>query len=225
MSDSRQTYLEAHSALNGPLLAYGLLPAAAEAVCLVVIATSNQSWLSVPIGALFALLLVSAGLLYRNWPTGIQLDEAGITIGAVRSARAPRRRPTVNHQSWGRYTCPWPAVLEARVVTDRQELRRMRDLPQYLTLTNRWSRKAGMEHCNIGVLSSPFMRAALVIEVNPVKVTVSESRPARFYTNFKDGQFSHLVRPQPGLTWVVPTRHPLALQAMLPTALGTLDKR
>ena len=225
MTNSRAVYLEAHSAVNGPLLAYGLLPVAVEVTSLAVGVTADLSWLFVPIGVAFVALLVSVDLLYRNWPTGIRLDEAGITIGAVRSARASRRRPTVNHQSWGRYTCPWPAVLEARVVTDREELRRMKDLPQYLTLTNRWSRKAGMEHCNIGVLSSPFMRAALVVEVNPAKVTVSESRPARFYTNFKDGQFSHLVRPQPGLTWVVPTRHPLALQAMLPTALGTLDKR
>jgi hypothetical protein len=223
VSGPRAAYLEAHSALNGSLLAYGLLPVAVEAACLAVSVTADQAWLSVAMGAVFAFLLASVDLLYRNWPTGIRLDETGITIGAVRSARASRRRPTVNHQAWGRYTCPWPAVLEARVVTDREELRRMKDLPQYYTLTNRWTNKAGMRHCNIGVLSSPFMRAALVIEVNPVKVTVSESRPARFYTNFKDGQFSHLVRPQPGLTWVVPTRHPMVLQAMLHTALGTLN--
>jgi hypothetical protein len=32
------------------------------------------------------------------------------------------------------------------MVTDRRELRQMRNLPQYYTLTNRWSRKAGMDH-------------------------------------------------------------------------------
>ena len=70
----------------------------------------------------------------------------------------------------------------------------MRNLPEYHTLTNRWSNKRGMRHCNIGVLTSPFMRAALVIEVDPSAATASEIRPARFYTNYKDGQFSHLVR-------------------------------
>jgi hypothetical protein len=109
------------------------------------------------------------------------------------------------------------------VVTDRDELRQMKNAPQFLTLTNRWSRKAGMEHCNIGVLASPCMRAALVIKVNPFAVTASEISPARFYTNFKDGQFSHLVRPQLSPTWIVPTRHSAALAAALQTVPGGRD--
>jgi hypothetical protein len=213
-------YLEAHSALNGALLAYGLLPPLAAISCLILGVTTSQSWLFDLLGVFTGLTLVSIGLLYRNWPTGVRVDESGITIGAVRSVRAARRRPTVNHQGWGRYTCPWPAVLGVRMVTDRDELRQMKNSPRFLTLTNRWSRKAGMEHCNIGVLASPCMRAALVIEVNPFGVTASEIRPARFYTNFKDGQFSHLVRPQLSPTWVVPTRHPEALSEVLQAVPG-----
>jgi hypothetical protein len=57
-------------------------------------------------------------------------------------------------------------VLGVRIATDRSELRQMRNLPQHHTLTNRWSTKPGMRHCDIGVLASPFMRAALIIEVN-----------------------------------------------------------
>jgi len=224
MNDSRQAYLEAHSALNGALLAYGVLPAAAGIVCLTVGVAAGQSWLFVPVGALFALVLVSVALLYRNWPTGVLVDGSGISIGAVRSARAARRRPTVNHQSWGRYTCPWPAVLGARIVTDRDELRQMRNSSRYYTLTNRWSNKRGMRRCNIGVLSSPFMRAALVIEVNPFAVTAGEIRSARFFTNFKDGHFSHLVQPQLSPTWVVPTRHPVRLSAALRAVRGLADR-
>ena len=164
--------------------------------------------------------LICDGVLYRNWPTSIRIDESGIAIGDVRSARAAGREPTVNHQSWGLYACPWPAVLDVRIVTSQDELRRMKDSPQYYTLTNRWSNKKGMRRCNIGVLTSPFMRAALVIEVNPFKVSASEARPARFFTNFKDGHFSHLVHPQPSPTWIVPTRHPEALSAVLRTAAG-----
>jgi hypothetical protein len=213
-------YLEAHSALNGALLAYGLLPPVAAIGCLILGVTTSQSWLFDLLGVLLGLTLISVSLLYRNWPTGIRVDETGITIGAVRSARAARRRPTVNHQSWGRYTCPWPAVLGVRMVTDRDELRQMKNSPRFLTLTNRWGRKAGMEHCNIGVLASPCMRAALVIEVNPFAVTASDIRPARFYTNFKDGQFSHLVRPQLSPTWVVPTCHPEILSKALQAVSG-----
>lgn len=217
MNDSQPLYLEAHSALNSRLLAFGLLPIAAEIVCLILVLAANLVGLSVLMGALFVFVLISVGLLYRNWPTGIQVDEASISIGAVRSARAARRKPTVNHQSWGLFTCPRSAVQGVRIMTDRDKLQQMKKSPQYYTLTNRWSNKLEMRRCNIGVLASPFMRAALVIEVNPFAVTASEVRPARFFTNFKDGHFSHLVHPQLSPTWIVPTRHPEMLSAALQT--------
>jgi len=224
MTDPRPTYLEAHSALNGRLLTSCLLaPAAIEIVCLTLSVTLKQPWFFVITGSMLVPIMICAGLLYRNWPTGIRIDESGISIGAVRSARAARRRPTVNHQSWGLYTCPWPAVLGVRIVTDPAELRLMMDSPEYHTLTNRWSNERGMRRCNIGVLAPPFMRAALVIEIDPSAVTASEIRPARFYTNYKDGQFSHRVDPQLSPTWVVPTRDPEALNAALQTAHGDQD--
>lgn len=224
MNDRRPAYLEAHSALNGRLLTSCLLvPAVIEIAGLILGVTLDQPWFLVIAGSMLVPIMVCSGLLYRNWPTGIRIDESAITIGAVRSARAARRRPTVNHQSWGRYSCPWPAVLAVRIVTDRAELRRMMNLPQYHTLNNRWSNKRGLRRCNIGVLAPPFMRAALVIEVDPSAVTASTTRPARFYTNYKDGQFSHRVDPQPSPTWVVPTRHPQALNAALQTAPGSWD--
>jgi hypothetical protein len=67
------------------------------------------------------------------------------------------------------------------------------------------------------------MRAALIIEIDPSGVTAAEIRPARFYSNYKDGQFSHLVQPQLSPTWVVPTRHPEALSAALQTIPGDRD--
>ena len=213
-------YLEAHSALNGALLASGLLPPTAAIGCLILGVTTSQTWLFDLLGVFIGLTLISVGLLYRNWPTGIRIDGSGIVIGAVRSAGAAIRRPTVSHQSWGQVTCPWPAVLDVRIVTDRDELRQMQKSPRYYTLTNRWGSKLGVERCNIGVLVSPFMHAALVIEVNPFEVTASETRPARYFSNFKDGRFSYLIRPQLSPTWIVPTRHPEALSAALQTASG-----
>jgi hypothetical protein len=218
MNDSRPSYLEPHSALNSRLLAIGLLPVAVEIVCLALIVMANLLACSLIMGALFVFTLIGTGLLYRNWPTGIRIDESGITIGAVGSAQAVGWEPAVSHQSWGQFTCPWPAVLDVRVVTDRDELRQMQKSPRYFTLTNRWSSKLGVERCNIGVLVSPFMRAALVIEVNPFKVTASEIKPARYFSNFKDGRFSYLIRPQLSPTWIVPTRHPEELGAVLQTA-------
>ena len=108
MNYSRPSYLEARSALNGRLLTSCLLvPAVIEIAGLILGVTLDQPWFFVIVGSMLVPIMICAGLLYRNWPTGIRIDGSGITIGAVRSARAARRRPTVNHQSWGLYTCPW----------------------------------------------------------------------------------------------------------------------
>ena len=90
----------------------------------------------------------------------------------------------------------------------------------YREAHNRWGGKAGMSHCNIGVLAAPFMRAALVIDVNTLTVTATSIRPARFYNNFKNGYFSRLIPPRLSPTWVVPTRHPEALSQALQAVPG-----
>ncbi len=209
-------YTEAHSALNGPLLGWYLLaPALVEAALLAAGLTARQPWFFVFTGWLLVPVLIAITLVCRNWPTGIRLDQAAVSIGAVGSARAAARTPTVNHQSWGRFTCPWPAVSGLRVVTDRDELRRMKNSPRYYTFTNRWSAKRGMGHCNIGVLAAPFMRAALVIDVDPAAATGTPVRPARFYDNYLHGYFSRLTEPRLSPVWVVPTRRPEALRQAL----------
>lgn len=76
-----------------------------------------------------------------------------------------------------------------------------------------------MSRCIIGVLSSPFMRAALVIDVDMAAVTGPRIRPARYYNNFKNGYFSRLVQPQLSPTWVAPTRRPEALSRALQAVL------
>ena len=54
-------------------------------------------------------------------------------------------------------------------------------------------------------------------------VTASQIRPARYYSNFKDAYFSHLIRPQLSPAWVVPTRHPEALSAAVQAITGDWD--
>lgn len=222
MSAPRPAYREAHSALDWPLLAYALSAPAAGIICVILGVAVHQPWFIVMIGALFVPGMIGITLLYRNWPTGIRIDESAISIGAIGSARAARRTPTINHQSRGLFTCPWPAVEGVRIVTDRAELRRMKNQPRYYTFTNRWGGKRGMSHCpcHVGVLASPFMRAALVLDVEPLAVTATRIRPARLYTNFKDGRFSRLIQPELSPTWVVPTRHPEALGQALEALPG-----
>ena len=230
MSDPRPgSYREPHSALTWPLLACGLFaPAAAEITCLILGIATNQPWFFVIMGWLLVPVMIWTSLLYRNWPTGIRIDAAAISIGAIGPARAASQTPTLNHQSRALFTCPWSAVEGVRIVTDRAELRQMKNTPRYYTLTNRWGRKRGMDHCNIGVLASSFMRAALVIDVDPLAVSAPQVRPARFYSNFTDGYFSHLVRPRLSPVWIMPTRHPEALGralAAVPGHQGTVRPR
>ena len=210
------SYREPHSALNRPLLACGLIaPAAAEITCLILGVVTGQPWFFVIMAALLVPAMIWITLLCRNWPTGIRFDASAISIGAIGSARAASRTPTINHQSRGLFTCPWPAVESVRIVTDLAELQHMKDSPRYYTFTNRWGGKTGMSHCNVGVLASPFMRAALVIDVDLATVTAPRIRPARYYSNFKNGCFSRLVEPRLSPVWVVPTRHPEALGRIL----------
>jgi hypothetical protein len=211
------TYQETRNALNGPLLTCGLFaPLAAEIVFLVLAVTANPAWvIAMLLLPLFVPVMIYISLLYRNWPTGIRIDPTAITIGAVGSARATRRAPTVNHQAWGLFTCPWSAVEDAHVVTDPTAIRHLKKSSRYYTLTNRWGTTRTMTHCNIGVLTSPFMRAALILNLDPTAVTATPVRPARFYTNFKDGRLSRLVPPEMSPTWVVPTRDPEALRKAL----------
>lgn len=209
-------YAEAHSALNRALLArYLLAPAAAETACLIAGVAFGQPWFFVIMGWLIVPIMIWSALAYRNWPTGIRVDEAAVSIGAITSARAARRTPTVNHQSWGLFTCPWPAVRGLRIVTDRDELRQIKNSPRYYTFTNRWGARRGMGHCNIGVLASPFMRAALVIDVDPDAATGSRIRPARFYDNYLHGYLSRRTEPRLSPVWVVPTRRPEDLRQAL----------
>src|SRR5579875_2547308 len=125
-------YEERHSALNWPLLACGLFAPVAAAVAFAVLGIAvNPLWFLAIFGLpLFLPVMIYTGLLYRNWPTGIRIDRSAISIGAINSARAASRVPTVNHQSWGVFTCPWPAVDNVRVVPEQAELRQMTTSPR-----------------------------------------------------------------------------------------------
>jgi hypothetical protein len=210
-------YQERRSALNRQFLGYCLgLPALAEAIFLILAVTVSADWvIAMVLLPLFVPVMVAIGLLYRCWPTGIRMDETGITIGAIGSPSAATRRPTVNHQAWGIFTCPWSSVHDVRVVTDPGELRRIARSPKYYTFTNRFFGKRDMTYCNIGILTAPFMHAALVAEIYPSGVEGASIRPARYFNNYKNGYFSRRVPPRMSDTWIVPTRCPQALEEAL----------
>jgi hypothetical protein len=162
-----------------------------------------------------ALVVLGIGVLFRNWPTGIRIDADGIQIGLVnRTWATPRWNLTVTHQAWGLFTCPWAAVDSVRVVTDRTELKDLGNPPNHTTLNNHWTKPRDQQHCMTGVLSPPFMRAALAIRLDLTTdgVHVPELRRATFY-NSSTGQTE--LTPRPSWEWVAPTRHPDQVRAAL----------
>jgi hypothetical protein len=213
-------YEETRSALRWPLLAWGLLiPAGLEIIFLTLAATVNLQWLIAAFMLpLFAPMMIAASLLYRNWPTGIRIDENGITIGAIRSPRALSRQPSAFHQSWGVYTCSWSDISHARVVSDPAELRVLASRNRYPTFNNNWGSKRTMQYCDIGVMTSPFMNAALVVDLYPSGVTGTTVRPARVYkpmTMLGIPFTTRSIPPRTWDTWIAPTRHPQALEEAL----------
>jgi hypothetical protein len=211
-------YHEPRSALSLPFLLSSVVgPVAVLAVLVAVtVATRYNGIPEALTGPAVVAVLVGSALAYRCWPTGIKIDESGIAIGAVTTPEREMkwRHPTVYHQAWGVYSCSWESVSHARVVTERAELRAIAKSPAYYTFTNRWGPRPAMTRCMIGVLTAPFMRAALVVDVLPSGVTATEVRPGKAYSVSRS-YYSRVVRPELSLTWVAPTRRPEALAQAL----------
>jgi hypothetical protein len=180
-----------------------LVPAGLEIVFLTLAGAVNLQWLiAAAILPFFAPGMITTSLLYRNWPTGIRIDDTGITIGAIRSPRAPSRTPSAFHQSWGIYTCPWPEINNTRVVTDPAELQQLTSRFRHPTFNNTWGGKRTMDHCDIDVMTCPFMHAALIVDLYPCGVTGTTVRPARVYKPMTMLGIPYTTRRIPPRTWV-----------------------
>jgi hypothetical protein len=202
-------YAEDRVALRWPLVAAGVVAPAALAVAFAVgvVAGIAPLW-GIAAPACVLCLLVASALAYRNWPTGIRITDDELRIGAVRSAKAARRRPTVTHQNRGLFTCPLAGVRGMTVQTDRAAIRHLKVSPDYFTLSNRWGRPRGVTACKLGVLTAPFMRAALVVELDGGWARFPATGPARFFPNQPGRPFRTFLTPEESLTWIVPTRRP-----------------
>ncbi len=170
-------------------------------------------------GAVLAVLIGTA-LLWRNWPTGIRIGAGEVRVGAVRAAGAATRRPTVTHQNRGLFTVPLAGVRGMKVVTEPAEIRRLRTSPELFTLSNRWGRPRTARTCKLGVLTAPFMRAALVMDLDGGWATFPATRPAWFFPNRPGRPLRTLLTAEESLTWVVPTRHPERLAAAVDRVMG-----
>jgi hypothetical protein len=203
------TYAEKRAALGGRLVTLtGIGPLVVLAAGIVLTTMGGAAW-SLLIAASVLYMVFAWPLFYRNWPTGIRLDDDGVHIGAQ------KRRVRVMHQNQGAFEVPWRGVTDIRVVTDGRELKRIRTSPELFTLSNHWTKGRRITKCMLGVLTAPFMRAALVVELYPGDATFPESQPAWFFPNQIGRPFRDKLEGYPSATWIAPTRRPEALASYL----------
>lgn len=199
------TYLEKHSAFNSRFVAWFL---AVPNVVMAVLLALTFYWAAVAgaVGAAGFVLIITWTMAYRNWPTGIRIDDDGVGVGAVSSRRAERRKRRIGavHEAWGLFFCPWDGVLAIAVVTESDELGRIRQAGALVAPTNRWGKPAG-SRLHKGVLTGPFMRAALVVQVDPTRATVPATYASRFYSN-RPPEWRSKDAGLEGAIWIVPTR-------------------
>jgi hypothetical protein len=190
----------------------GPVVALAAAIALTTIAAP---W-SLLIAAAFLYILFAFPFLYRNWPTGIRLDDSGVHIGST------KRKVRVTHQNRGAFECPWRGVTDIRVVTDPAELKRIRTSRDLFTLSNHWGKSREVTRCMLGVLTAPLMRAALVVELYPGDATFPETKPAWFFPNQIGRPFRVKLPGYPSATWIAPTRRPQDLARYLETRFPSI---
>ncbi|WP_037911514.1 hypothetical protein [Actinacidiphila yeochonensis] len=214
-------YAEDRVALRWPLVVLGaVLPGVLAAACVAGVAIGRDALWGVAAPAFVLCSLGFGVMLQRNWPTGVRIADGELQIGAVRSTAAGRRTPRATRQNRALFACPLAGVRSLRVATDPATVQRLKRAPEFFTLSNRWGKPRTMTACRLGVLSAPFMRAALVIELDGGWGRFPRTRPAWFFPNEFGRPFRVLVPGEESLTWVVPTRHPERLRAALSASNG-----
>jgi hypothetical protein len=209
-TQSTVLYAEDHCALRWPLIFHATfwpILLVAALVVLIVDPDPNLSYLlTVPLaGAGYGIIAAAV-----NRATGIRVTHAGVSVGGVHREHHRRGRnpdgdaqslPPASAQRTQVFYCPWPAVRRIEVVTGRA---RMRELARS---------RSDRGILALGTLWAPFMRAALVIQVDLSQATVPDFRPpdARRYWFKPSRPDPYTVSP----TWYAPTRHPAELRAAL----------
>lgn len=209
---ARQTgmlYAEDHSAIRWPyylhLAVWIIVLAAAIAAGAI---TGDPDWSALLTVGICGLVFVVT-FLWKNWPVGIQVGGDGIRIGAVRRRPGPPgKQPWSDYQRWHQLHAPWDAVRRVAVITDKKDLRDARLLDK--RNINR-----------IGVLTAPFARAALLIEIAPSRVTVPDFRERDEKVPMV--RLGHLTPFEGSPVWYVPTRRPDALRQALIQHAGSFS--
>jgi hypothetical protein len=165
--------------------------------------TGQEAFLVPAAIALLVWIFTNSMYVFVHWPTGIRIDRSGVRIGNVRRPDANRRHPPApSFQAYRVFAVGWPGVLSMRVVRDRHELRRLAKTSRRAGTRGVRARGGTAVGFYLGMLTPPFLRAALVLEIDEEYATFPE---------FRVRQAATIATSQVGTrssTWVAPTRRP-----------------
>ncbi|MEO7194224.1 MAG: hypothetical protein ABIZ05_05280 [Pseudonocardiaceae bacterium] len=122
---------------------------------------------------------------------------------------ALRHHPTPSYQCYHVFSCPWDAVRLLELTTDHKKLRALKRTSTSAPTRGVKARAGWAMGFYLGMLTAPFMRAALVIHVDPER--------AQFPT-FRSHQALAVTQSEIGTqssVWVVPTRRPAELREII----------
>ncbi|NUP49105.1 MAG: hypothetical protein HOW97_17640 [Catenulispora sp.] len=203
-----ESYREPRAALSTPLvLVGGVLPALAVGAAAVLGVVVNPAWfvlaVALPLAPPF---LITITMLTRNRRTGVVVDDAGITVGALGAAR-------------GVYLIPWTAIDTVRLEDSPRLVDAMLKARRIFSPTRYWGVPRGMADFTTpaGVLVPPFAGTVLIIDVAEATSIVGEPpKPRRYFGNYVNVNFfSRTYKSEISSLWLVPTRDPERLAAAL----------
>ncbi|MGH3720338.1 MAG: hypothetical protein ACRDRI_16135 [Pseudonocardiaceae bacterium] len=212
------TYAEDRCALRWPLVLFGItLPILSIVVLTFGTITRARGPMTAYVSVLFVVIWVVTGACYLTlvWPLGMRIDADGIRIGGIRYAeRHPdhkrrRKPPPPSYQCFHVFSCPWEAIRSLEFTTDHKTLRALRRTSTSAPTRGIQARAGRAIGFYLGMLTAPFMRAALVIHVDPEKAQ---------FPAFRSHQALAVATSQIGTQsriWVVPTRRPDELREII----------
>ncbi|TNC26032.1 hypothetical protein [Amycolatopsis alkalitolerans] len=218
-----EAYAEDRCSWRPPLVVLGIaMPVLVIAAVVAGMILHAEGFALLVIPPLIIWLATGARYLPMVWPTGIRIDGDGVRIGAVRRwERKPDRKrrrkpPPASFQHYHVFSCPWRGILALEVTTDRKRMREL-DKTAHRAPSKNLRATGGLPVAAfyLGMLTAPFAKAELIIEIDP--------EYAQFPT-FRDVQALFAGTSQAGTrstTWVVPTRRPRELTRLVAAITST----
>jgi hypothetical protein len=210
-------YTEERSSVRWPLVFHGVFwPLLLISSYTVVAVTHNFGFMAGVVLGVFGSLGFGGLHLAQSWPIGIRVDPAGIWIGGIQRAERMRtagktqtKLSRARAQQRQVFFCPWDAVQRVEVVTGRKEVRKLAKLGEGVGSSRV---EVATRTIKLGLLTAPYMRAVLVLNVDLSAAVVPEFRPPVERSFWKTGSPQHFA---PSPIWCAPTRHPEQLRTVL----------